>query len=180
MLMCKKIQSRAYNTPVEPPLPAIRVKESRPFSVCRIDYTGALHVKGRKTKVYIVVLFTCAVTRAIHDNSANNFLLAFQTFVSLRSCPKYLLSDNATTFVASSKFLKDIQENDKVQKGLSHLNSEWKFIPSRAAWYGGIWERMIGITKNSIKKVLGKSCVTKAELSALVAETEVRIGSILS
>ena len=37
------------------------------------------------------------------------------------------MSDNATTFVASSKFVKDIQENNnKVQKGLSQLNYEWK------------------------------------------------------
>ena len=178
---CKKIQGRSYAQPLEPPLPSIRVSESRPFAVTGVDYTGALHVKGPRKKTYIV-LFTCAVTRAIHlelvdDNSASHFLLAFRRFVSRRSCPRYLISDNSTTFVASSRFLKEIQENERVHEKLTELRCTWKFIPSRAPWFGGWWERLIGITKNALKKILGKSCVSKTELATMVIETESAINN---
>lgn len=57
-------------------------------------------------KVYIV-LFTCAVTRAVHieeveDLSRESFLKAIRRF-----CGRILLSDSATYFVAASEYLKE-------------------------------------------------------------------------
>ena len=180
-VVCKKVQGRSYKKPIEPQLPSIRINEARPFSVCGVDYTGALNVKGSRKKAYIV-LFTCSVTRAIHlevvdDNTTSKFLLAFRRFVARRSCPKIMMSDNSTTFTASAKFLKDIQENEDVRRNLADLSCDWKFIPSRAAWFGAIWERMIGVTKNSIKKILGKNSVDRTELITLITETEAAINN---
>ena len=43
----------------------------------------------------------------------------------------------------------------------------WNFIPKRVPWYGGWWERLIGLTKMSLKKVLGRSRVTLTVLQTL-------------
>ena len=47
-----------------------------------------------------------------------------------------------------------------------------QFIPKRAPWYGGFWERLIGLTKKAIKKTLGRALITLTELQTLAVEVE--------
>jgi len=42
----------------------------------------------------------------------------------------------------------------------------WQFIPKRAPWYRGFWERLIGMTKTVVRKVLGRSFITLANLDS--------------
>ncbi|XP_002741737.1 uncharacterized protein LOC100368009, partial [Saccoglossus kowalevskii] len=49
---------------------------------------------------------------------------------------------------------------------------DWVFIPKRAPNYGGFYERLIGMTKNCLKKVIGHALVTKDELSTITCEIE--------
>ena len=50
---------------------------------------------------------------------------------------------------------------------------EWRFITPRAPWQGGIWERLVGLTKSALKRVLGKSMVSFRELETLTIQIEV-------
>ncbi|XP_052255015.1 uncharacterized protein LOC127860777 [Dreissena polymorpha] len=52
------------------------------------------------------------------------------------------------------------------------MGIEWRFIPQRAPWYGGWWERLIGLTKVALKKVLGRAYVTLESLQTIVTEIE--------
>ena len=62
-----KTMDKPYQIPDPPPLPKVRVGNSRPFTVTGVDFTGTLYVKESnvKHKAYIC-LFTCASTRAIY------------------------------------------------------------------------------------------------------------------
>ena len=60
---------------------------------------------------------------------------------------------------------------------MSSHNIDWRFIPARAAWFGGMYERLIGLTKNCLKKVMENSLVTLDELQSLIVETECRINN---
>ncbi|XP_035208101.1 uncharacterized protein LOC118182820 [Stegodyphus dumicola] len=81
---CRRFDSRP-STVQSAPLPKDRVKDSSIFEVTGIDLAGPLFLKnGSKTWI---VLFTCAVYRAIHlelltSLSTDNFLLAFRRFYS--------------------------------------------------------------------------------------------------
>ena len=83
-----------------------------------------------------------------------------------------MLSDNATTYVASAKEIDRLTSSPTLQATLNSQGTEWKFIPKRAPWYGGFWERLIGLTKNCIKKVLGRSYVSLDVLNTTVIEVE--------
>ena len=66
---CIKQTGKACPQPFYANLPK-RVSEARPFQACGVDYTGAVFLNDN-TKVYIL-LFTCAVTRAVHLELADD------------------------------------------------------------------------------------------------------------
>ena len=78
------------------------------------------------------------------------------------------MSDNATTFVGAAKYLTD----PKVTSYMTDHGCQWQFIPARAPWFGAIWERLIGVVKSGLRKVLGKALVTLEELSTVLCEVE--------
>ena len=175
---CNKLKGKPFRAPDPPPLPKVRVTESPPFTVTGVDFSGALYVKDREgeTKVYICI-FTCAVTRAVHievvsDLTVQTFLLAFRRFSSRKSLPSIMISDNASTFLAAAEDLQKLFESETLQRELGRHNVTWRFIPKRAPWYGGFWERMVGLTKQAIKRTLGRAFVTIQQLETIVIEIE--------
>ena len=178
-ITCKRVHDKSYGASAKPLLPDFRVKCSEPFSTTGIDYTEALALRTENIqtgKVYII-LFTYPVSRAIHMELVNNlpchaFLLAFRKFCNRRAILSLMLSDNATTFVAAAGFLRNIAKSHEVQEHLLDMKYSWQLIHVRAPWFGAIWERLIGLVKTCLKKVLGQSLVTFEELSYVLTELE--------
>jgi len=177
---CLKVSAKSYNPPPVPDLPGDRVTQSRPFQISGVDYTGAISVRGAPDGRAYIVLFTCAVTRAVHlevaqDNSEAEFLAAFIRFTSRRSYPQTIYSDNASNFIAANKTLQSIANSESVVNKLNEYKVKWKFITPRAAWHGGMWERLIGLMKSSLKKVVGNALLTIGELTTLVTQIEAKM-----
>ena len=175
---CRKTIGKPYPIPESPPLPHARTKDGKPFEVTGVDFTGALYVRehGTEIKAYIC-LFTCGLSRAVHlevvkDLSVDTFLQAFRRFVARKSLPQLLLSDNASTYVSAAKELEQLFTSNQLEESLSVSGVQWKFIPKRAPWYGGFRERLIGMTKNVMKKVLGRSFISFEALQTLAVEIE--------
>ncbi len=157
---CRKVLGKPYQAPDPAPLPKSCVYELVPFKVTGVDFTGALYVdvNGSEEKVY-VCLFTCAVSRAIHlevvtDLTEETFLQAFRRFASRKSLPSKMISDNASTYQSAANELKQLFQSPSLRQEFANRGVQWEFIPKRAPWYGGFWERLIGMTKTVIKKVL--------------------------
>ena len=53
-----------------------------------------------------------------------------------------------------------------------HHSVTWRFIPKREPWYGGLWERVVGLTKQAIKRTLGRALVTLQQLETIATEIE--------
>ena len=175
---CKRVDGIPFKAPDPAPLPKIRMQQPIPFSVTGVDYTGPLYVRSNngERKGYIC-LFTCAATRALHlevtpDLTERSFLQAFRRFASRKSLPNRMVSDNASTFTASAEELKRLFQSPSLKQTLTNRGVVWQFIPKRAPWFGGFWERLIGLTKKSLKKILGRSFITLSELQTLVVEIE--------
>ena len=127
-------------------------------------------------KVY-VCLFTCAVIRAVHlevvtDLSVETFLLALRRFSSRRSTPSIMMSDNASTYLAAADELRQLFSSSLLSNTLSQRGIDWRFIPKIAPWFGGFWERLISLTKLSLKKILGRTFTTLPILETLITEVE--------
>ena len=169
---CQRLDAQACNQPVAP-LPELRTAEAPPFSVIGLDYAGPLYcIDFPKRKLYIL-LFTCAVTRAVHleltdSLGVKDFVMALKRFSSRRGSPRYIYSDNAATFRSF---------RDKILSSLCIEAPEWKFIVPRSPWWGGWWERLVRSVKSSIKRSVGQSSLTKVELETTLVEVEACINS---
>ena len=183
--VCRRLEGPRCDYPAPPALPSFRVDNCTPFLTTGVDYTGALNITdsdtGEARKVY-VVLFTCANTRAVHlelaiDLTADTFLNVFRRFVARRSCPQLMISDNGRNFQLSSSVLRQIMGDTVIQKELEERGCRWKFIAPRSPWQGGFYERLIGVVKSCLKKVLFKRKVSIEDLYTLVAEIENRVNN---
>ena len=105
-IACQKQDAQASSQPVAP-LPELRVKPAPPFAIVGIDHTGALFCCDLPGKFY-VLLFTCAVVRAVHlelvdSLSVKDTLLALRRFAARRGVPSVIYSDNAKGFQGTSR-----------------------------------------------------------------------------
>ncbi|UYV80775.1 hypothetical protein LAZ67_19001706, partial [Cordylochernes scorpioides] len=155
-------------------LPENRVRDASIFEVVGIDLTGPLVLRNRR-KVWIVI-FTCAVYRAVHlelvtSLSTENFLQAFRRFVAWRGRPYVVYSDNGTNFRGAIRALGNL-DNAVVQSESTKQNINWKFIPPSAPWWGGWWERLIGLLKQLLRKILGQARLEFEELYTIICDTE--------
>ncbi|GFT12015.1 integrase catalytic domain-containing protein [Trichonephila clavipes] len=177
-IICKRFTVRPLTT-LSPPLPEDRVREAHIFEITGVDLCGPLFLRDR-TKSWIV-LFTCAVFRAVHMElvtslSTESFILALRRFISRRGSPFTIYSDNGKNLVGTSNELKNIDWK-KVKDYGSLKKINWKLNPPSSPWWGGFWERLIGMLKIILRRVLGKACLTYEELYTVVCDSESVINS---
>jgi len=83
-----------------------------------------------------------------------------------------MISDNASTYLAAANEIEQLMRSTVVQDDLRNRGTAWKFIPKRAPWYGGFWERLIGLTNMTLKKVLGRTFISLTGLQTIFTEIE--------
>ena len=86
-----------------------------------------------------------------------------------------MLSDNTQMFKRAEKDLQILLshlESPLIQTALTQKRIRFLYIPARSPHWGGVYERMIGLMKSILKKVLGRSLVMLTELSTLVKEIQ--------
>ena len=95
------------------------------------------------------------------DVIAAVLILATRRFSSRRGLPKLFVSDNLKSF-------KSIElKNFLLEHGI-----KWYFVLEKSPWWGGFYERLVGIVKNSLKKVLGKALCNYEQLATNLCEIE--------
>ncbi|GFV12354.1 integrase catalytic domain-containing protein [Trichonephila clavipes] len=130
------------------------------FSARPLETVSIPLPEDRENKKCWIVLFTCAIYRAVHlelitSLSTDSFILAFRRFIARRGRPTTIYSDNGKTFVGTFNALNSI-DWDKIQDFALKIKIQWKFSPPSAPWWGGFWKRLVGMLKNVLRKVLGK------------------------
>ncbi|GFY16477.1 integrase catalytic domain-containing protein [Trichonephila clavipes] len=182
-VVMKYVPCRRYssNSPMSEPvsLPADRVKDANAFDITGIDLAGPLFTRDGG-KVWIV-LYTCAIYRAIHlelvsSLSTECFMLSLRRFIARRTRPETIYTDNGTNFVGTNSELKNL-DWDKIMKETDIKPIKWKFNPPTAAWWGGWWERLVRVIKELLKRTLGKAILTYEELLTVLCDCEAVVNS---
>ncbi|GFT06688.1 integrase_H2C2 domain-containing protein [Trichonephila clavipes] len=117
------------------PLPRHRVTQTKIFEVTGVDYAAPLYLKS-KAKA-LIVLFICAVYRAVHFElvqslTTDTFIQALRRFIARRGRISVLYSDNGTNFVGTNNALRTL-DWDKIVVYSTAQKITWKFIPPTAA-----------------------------------------------
>ena len=114
------------------------------FEVTGLDQAGPLYVRDTYDKHILhkcyIILFICAATRAVHlelsaDQNTNSIMLAIPRYIARRGIYKLYISDNFKSF-------KTTEINSLIQEHYI----KWEFILEKSPWWGGFYERLIGLT----------------------------------
>lgn len=76
--------------------------------------------------------------------------MAFRRFSARRGLPRLMTSDNAKTFKAAAKEVRNVISSNKVKSHLANKGVSWEFITPKSPWKGGTWERMVHSVKRSL------------------------------
>ena len=179
---CKRFQAVAFANPPVGPLPDDRTKGTTPFEVIGVDYMGPMTYKvstKKEGKAYIL-LYSCSLTRAVHLElmqtlETQDFLKSFKAFIARRGRPKKIYSDNGSTFIGAAGWLRKVMHDERFNDFLAQHSIVWSFNLSRAPWWGGQFERMVGLVKRSLQKSAGRALLSWDELSELLLDIEVAL-----
>ncbi|XP_037305223.2 uncharacterized protein LOC119194863 [Pungitius pungitius] len=170
-------------------LPPERLSSSPPFTYVGLDVFGPWNVTTRRTRGGAAhskrwaILFTCMSTRAVHvevieSMDSSSCINALRRFFALRGPAKQLRSDRGTNFVGASCELGMGQDVPSVFKYLQENGCKWELNPPHASHMGGVWERMIGVSRRILDYMLQQSkraplthevlCTLMAEVSAII------------
>ena len=127
-------------------------------------------------KAYIL-LIACSLTRGIYidvvtELTTEEFMARLKEFIARRGRPKVIYSDNAKTFKAAAGRIHRIMKSERMNDLLAKNDIQWKFNLSRAPWWGGQYERLIGIVKQSLYRVTGKALLKLKELKEVLMDVE--------
>ena len=181
---CKRFRARAYQVPPPGNLPKSRTQGSRPFQVIGVDFAGPIRYTSRaktESKAYLV-LYACSLTRAVHLDllkslETSEFIGSLKRFIARRGRPEIIYSDNGSTFKAADKWLKTAQQDERFHDLLAGLTIKWQFNLSRAPWWGGQFERLIGLFKAAFYKTIGNGTLRWTELEEVVLDVEVALNN---
>lgn len=181
---CKRFHAVPLRAPPTGNLPVERTQGTTPFNVIGVDFAGPIKYKGEgktEEKAYII-LYSCCLTRGVFlevlfSLETDEFIKSLKRFIARRGRPSLVYSDNGTTFVAASKWLKTVRKDERFHEFLSEQTITWRFNASRSPWWGGHFERLIGLFKSAFYKTVGQGHLTWDELCDVVLDIEVTLNN---
>ena len=154
------------------------------FQVTGTDYAGPIYyrTKSKKESKAYILPFSFSLSRTVHleltpNLTTNEFIKCIKRLIERRGSPKTVYSDNAKTFQVAAKWLKLVIKTEEFNEFLTKENIKWKFNLPRAPWWGGHFERLIGLTKQSLFKSLGKTSLSWNELESVLLDVEVNLNN---
>ena len=177
--VCKVFAAKPLNPSTTAPLPSFRLEAVRPFQQTGVDFAGPLiYRKSDKSegKAYVII-FTCAVVRAVHlevtkTQSAEEFQRKLNSFITRKTRPQLMVSDNAAVFKTTSNWIRKIRKSEQLQNHLATQEIRWRFNLVESPWWGGMYERLIREIKKTLYKTVGKTHLSFVHLEAVVMDIE--------
>ena len=145
-VICQRLRGKPIEQKMAD-LPVDRLSPGPAFTGVACDCFGPFVVKnGRSCVKRYGLMFTCLASRAVHIEmvytlSTDSFLNAFKRFTSVRGPVSLLRCDRGTNFVGA-------------YHDLLKLGCQIEFNPPGSSHRGGVWERMIGVSRRVLEGIL--------------------------
>ncbi|XP_028416426.1 uncharacterized protein LOC114540490 [Dendronephthya gigantea] len=68
-------------------------------------------------------------------------------------------------------------KDEKLQDYLAHHLIKWKFNLAKAPWWGGQFERLVGIVKQALYKSIGRAVLSFEELEEVLLDVEIAVNN---
>lgn len=175
-------------------LPTDRVKLSRPFIHCGVDYAGPFMIRdgarrnARSRKAWLAV-FVCFSTKAVHlevvgDMTTSSFIGALKRFIARRGRVTAIYSDNGKNFVGAQnelkefyKFVSQTPNQKEILDFVTEAQISWNFIPPGAPHFGGLWEAAVKSAKSHLKRIMGCESFSFEEIQTVFCQIEAVLNS---
>ena len=80
-------------------------------------------------------------------------------------------------FVGAARWLRKAMCDEKFNQFLAQTKITWQFNVSRAPWWGGQFERMVGLVKNALNKTIGCGFLSWMELEEVLIDVETTLNN---
>lgn len=159
-------------------LPPERTEPAAAFSNIAADLFGPFKirdtVKRRVSREAYGLIFVCLLSTGVHleivdDYSAQSVVMAFRRFAAVRGMPRSVRSDRGIQLKAAADVITrwaTVAESGGLAAPVS-----WTFTPPSSQHRNGSAERLIGLVKPILKRLMGENLLTFSELSTLAMET---------
>ena len=170
-----------YKMPKLADWPKEKISKAALFTYTGLDYIVAFYVKENEEKKVWICIFTCVTVRAVHleivyGMKAEQFFMALQRFISRRNTPDTIILDNVPQFKLTKTTLDKAWQqpisHENMQRFTSHVRIKWKFIIEFSPWMGGFYERLVGMVKSSLRKVIQIKFLTTTQFRTYAIECE--------
>ena len=191
---CRRLAPK-WSTQLMAELPAQRVTPAMAFTHTGLDFAGPFSIKMGHVRRPVVLkaylcIFVCLTFKAVHievvsDQTTPAFLACLQRFISRRSCPTHIYSDNGSNFTGAKNQLKalyawlqqETTDEDIQHFLLSHHGITWHNSPPSAPHFGGLWESAVRSAKKHLTRVLGSALYSFEELTTISCQVEACLNS---
>jgi hypothetical protein len=154
-------------------LPSNRVSNEPPFSNLGLDYYGPISLRrshtpeGREVVKCYGALFTCLSVRAVSlelaiDGTARTFLLALRRHIARHGVPVTIVSDSGTNLLLGRRTVELVESGRKKKEDVilsfcASRSINWRVNTPLAPWRGGVFERMVALTRESLQAMVTRS-----------------------
>ena len=105
------------------------------------------------------------------------FLLSLEGPIARHGKPPRIYSDNGRTFVGAAAWIKQVRDDERLSDFLARQGITWQFNLSRALWWGGQYERVVGLVKGALCKSVGQGQLTFSELKEVLLDVGVALNN---
>jgi hypothetical protein len=108
------------------------------------------------------------------------FLQILRIFAATYGYPEVFYSDCAPTFRLAHQIYKfELSKQDKqiLENVVAEKGASWRFSPPAAPWWGGFYERVVGMVKSALRKTLGGAKLSYDEFRVVLAEVSATINN---